>query len=62
MDCQIYSIINVASNYLVSGLVPKQMGNRHPNISPYQVFNTEDGAIVIAVGNDEQLGDLQLSW
>ncbi|MEH7253810.1 CoA transferase [Neobacillus niacini] len=54
MDCQISSLINVASNYLCSGVVPKRMGNRHPNISPYQVFNTKDGELVIAVGNDEQ--------
>jgi crotonobetainyl-CoA:carnitine CoA-transferase CaiB-like acyl-CoA transferase len=30
------------------------MGNRHPNISPYQVFKTKDGELVIAVGNDQQ--------
>jgi crotonobetainyl-CoA:carnitine CoA-transferase CaiB-like acyl-CoA transferase len=54
MDCQISSLINVASNYLCSGEIPKRLGNRHPNISPYQVFNTMDGELVIAVGNDEQ--------
>ncbi|MEH7480865.1 CaiB/BaiF CoA-transferase family protein [Neobacillus drentensis] len=54
MDCQISSLINVASNYLCSGVIPKRLGNRHPNISPYQVFNTIDGELVIAVGNDEQ--------
>ncbi len=54
MDCQISSLINVASNYLCSGVTPKRMGNRHPNISPYQVFKTMDGELVIAVGNDEQ--------
>ncbi|MBT2730183.1 CoA transferase [Bacillus sp. ISL-75] len=54
MDCQISSLINVASNYLCSGEIPKRLGNRHPNISPYQVFNTMDGKLVIAVGNDEQ--------
>ncbi|MFP5115612.1 CaiB/BaiF CoA transferase family protein [Bacillaceae bacterium C204] len=54
MDCQISSLINVASNYLCGGVIPKRMGNRHPNISPYQVFKTMDGELVIAVGNDEQ--------
>jgi crotonobetainyl-CoA:carnitine CoA-transferase CaiB-like acyl-CoA transferase len=54
MDCQISSLINVASNYLCSGVIPKRIGNRHPNISPYQVFNTKDGKLIIAVGNDEQ--------
>ena len=54
MDCQVSSLINVASNYLCSGVIPKRLGNRYPNISPYQVFNTMDGELVIAVGNDEQ--------
>lgn len=54
MDCQVSSLINVASNYLCSGVVPKRMGNRHPNITPYQVFKVKDGDLVIAVGNDQQ--------
>ncbi len=54
LDCQVSSLINVASNYLCSGVIPKRMGNRHPNISPYQVFRTKDGELVIAVGNDQQ--------
>jgi crotonobetainyl-CoA:carnitine CoA-transferase CaiB-like acyl-CoA transferase len=54
MDCQVSSLINVASNYLCSGIIPKRMGNQHPNITPYQVFKAEDGDLVIAVGNDEQ--------
>ncbi|MDQ3396545.1 MAG: CoA transferase [Deinococcota bacterium] len=47
-------LINVASNYLVSGEAPKRHGNAHPNITPYAVFNTRDRPIVIAVGNDRQ--------
>jgi crotonobetainyl-CoA:carnitine CoA-transferase CaiB-like acyl-CoA transferase len=54
MDCQVSSLINVASNYLCGGILPKRMGNQHPNISPYQVFKAKDGELVIAVGNDEQ--------
>ncbi len=54
LDCQVSALINVASNYLCSGVVPKRMGNHHPNISPYQVFAAKDGDLVVAVGNDEQ--------
>jgi len=43
-----------ASNYLASGDVPGRIGNTHPNIAPYQVFETSDGHIVVAVGNDGQ--------
>jgi crotonobetainyl-CoA:carnitine CoA-transferase CaiB-like acyl-CoA transferase len=41
-------------NYLVSGEVPKRIGNTHPNIVPYQVFPVADGHIIIATGNDAQ--------
>ncbi|WP_088071431.1 CaiB/BaiF CoA transferase family protein [Gottfriedia luciferensis] len=53
-DSQLAALVNVASNYLCSGMIPERMGNYHPNIVPYQVFSTSDGELVIAVGNDEQ--------
>jgi crotonobetainyl-CoA:carnitine CoA-transferase CaiB-like acyl-CoA transferase len=40
------------TNYLNSGLVPKRMGNSHPNISPYDLVPTADRPIYLAVGND----------
>ena len=43
-----------ALNYLVSGEVPKRIGNTHPNLVPYQVFPVADGRIIIATGNDAQ--------
>jgi formyl-CoA transferase len=54
LDCQIAMLANQASNFLVSGKAPTRLGNAHPNIAPYQVFETADGYIVIAVGNDGQ--------
>lgn len=54
LDCEISSLVNVASNYLCSGVNPVRMGSQHPNIVPYQVFSTSDGELVVAVGNDEQ--------
>ncbi|HJV44177.1 MAG TPA: CaiB/BaiF CoA-transferase family protein [Bacillota bacterium] len=53
-DSQISALVNVASNYLISGEIPQQLGNQHPNIVPYQVFPTEDQNMVVAVGNDFQ--------
>jgi crotonobetainyl-CoA:carnitine CoA-transferase CaiB-like acyl-CoA transferase len=41
-------------NYLVSGEVPQRLGTGHPNLVPYQAFETRDGYIVLAVGNDRQ--------
>ncbi len=54
LDCQIAMLANQATNFLVSGKAPGRLGNAHPNIAPYQVFKTQDGHIVIAVGNDGQ--------
>jgi crotonobetainyl-CoA:carnitine CoA-transferase CaiB-like acyl-CoA transferase len=55
-DTQVAWLINAATNHLVSGKVPGRIGNRHPNIAPYQTFQTSDGEIAIAVGNDRQFG------
>jgi crotonobetainyl-CoA:carnitine CoA-transferase CaiB-like acyl-CoA transferase len=53
-DAQVAWLINAATNHLVSGKTPGRIGNRHPNIAPYQTFATADGEIAIAVGNDQQ--------
>ncbi len=45
---------NQALNYLVSGNIPKRLGNAHANIVPYQVFPVADGHVIIATGNDAQ--------
>jgi glutaryl-CoA transferase len=39
---------------LVSGEVPKRIGNAHPNLVPYQEFPVADGRVIIATGNDTQ--------
>ena len=54
VDSQIAWLINEGVNHLTSGAVPKRRGNGHPNIVPYQVFQTSDGYVIIAVGNDSQ--------
>lgn len=53
-DSAVSSLVNIASNYLMSGKIPKRLGNHHANIVPYQTFQTKDGEMVIAVGNDRQ--------
>ncbi len=51
-------LANQAMSYLVSGEVPRRMGNAHPTVVPYQVFPVSDGHVIIAVGNDGQFGKL----
>src|SRR5687767_13671647 len=52
LDTQVAFLANQSMNYLASGEVPGRLGNAHPNIVPYQTFNTRDGAIILACGND----------
>jgi CoA:oxalate CoA-transferase len=53
LDCMVAVLENAVSRYLVSGEIPHPIGNRHPSISPFTTLATSDGAINIAVGNDE---------
>lgn len=48
------AFVNVAQNALVSGKDAERWGNAHPNLVPYQLFETADRPIVVAVGNDTQ--------
>ncbi len=54
LDTQVAWLVYEAENYLISGQVPPRRGNGHPNIVPYQVFETADGHMVLACGNDRQ--------
>jgi len=57
-DTQLAMLANQASNALISGEDPPRQGNTHPNIVPYQTFETADQRIIIAVGNDRQFARL----
>jgi crotonobetainyl-CoA:carnitine CoA-transferase CaiB-like acyl-CoA transferase len=46
-------LVNQAQNAF-AGDVPGRLGNAHPNIVPYQAFDTADGAIAVAVGSERQ--------
>jgi len=54
VDTQVAWLINEGVNYLTSGSVPERRGNGHPNIVPYEVYETADGHVILAVGNDSQ--------
>ncbi|WP_294927249.1 CaiB/BaiF CoA-transferase family protein [uncultured Paracoccus sp.] len=45
---------NQAMNYLATGNAPSRLGNAHPNLVPYAVFDCADGWVIIATGNDAQ--------
>ena len=54
MDVATSIMANQAMNYLATGKAPGMMGNAHPNLAPYAVFDCADGWIIIATGNDGQ--------
>ena len=54
MDSAVAIMANQAMNYLATGTAPTRLGNAHPNLVPYQVFDCADGWIIIATGNDGQ--------
>jgi crotonobetainyl-CoA:carnitine CoA-transferase CaiB-like acyl-CoA transferase len=47
-------LVNQAQNAFVSGTAPVRRGNAHPNIVPYESFETADGQIAVAVGSERQ--------
>jgi crotonobetainyl-CoA:carnitine CoA-transferase CaiB-like acyl-CoA transferase len=51
-------LVNQASAYTIAGSVPGRMGNAHPSISPYELYGTGDGDLVLAVGNERQFAAL----
>ena len=54
MDVAVATMANQALNYLSTGTAPKKMGNAHPNLAPYAVFDCADGWVILATGNDSQ--------
>ena len=57
-DSHIALLSNVASNHLVGQEPPRRLGNGHPNLVPYQAFESRDGWFILGVGNDKQWGQL----
>ncbi|MEO8437785.1 MAG: CoA transferase [Chloroflexota bacterium] len=48
------SLVNQAQNAFVSGAAPGRLGNAHPNIVPYETFETADGVLALAAGSERQ--------
>jgi crotonobetainyl-CoA:carnitine CoA-transferase CaiB-like acyl-CoA transferase len=54
MDVTVALMANQSMNYLASGTAPVKLGNAHPNLAPYAVFDCADGWVILATGNDAQ--------
>jgi crotonobetainyl-CoA:carnitine CoA-transferase CaiB-like acyl-CoA transferase len=58
MSSLLAALVNQGSAYTIAGVVPRRMGNAHPSISPYELYETQQGDLVLAVGNDRQFAAL----
>jgi crotonobetainyl-CoA:carnitine CoA-transferase CaiB-like acyl-CoA transferase len=54
LDVGMAILANQAGGFLNTGKVPQRQGNSHPSLAPYQDFPTQDGAMLLAIGNDGQ--------
>ena len=57
-DVSLAALINQAQGALLTGEPPARLGSAHPNIVPYQAFDTADAPLMLAVGNDAQFARL----
>ena len=58
MTSLLSALANQASSTLATGQAPARLGNAHPSIAPYELFEARDRPLVIAVGNDRQFAAL----
>lgn len=52
LDCQVAMLENAIARYFVTGKIPRPYGNRHTSIVPFEAFETSDGEIMVAAGNN----------
>ena len=53
-DCAVALLHPYAANWFLSGKPPQRTGNQHPNVSPYDQFQTKTKPIFLAIGNNRQ--------
>jgi crotonobetainyl-CoA:carnitine CoA-transferase CaiB-like acyl-CoA transferase len=54
LDVGMAILANQASAFLNTGHAPQRQGNTHPSLAPYQDFPTQDGSMLLAIGNNGQ--------
>jgi len=49
---QLATLINIGSNYLIGGIIPRRWGSAHPNITPYEAHRAKDDYLIFGVVNE----------
>jgi crotonobetainyl-CoA:carnitine CoA-transferase CaiB-like acyl-CoA transferase len=52
LSMQLATLINIGSNYLLGGMVPRRWGSAHPNIVPYEAHRAKDDYLIFGVVNE----------
>lgn len=52
LDCQLAILENAIARYFTTGQNPGPSGARHPAIAPFECYESGDGHIIMAAGND----------
>lgn len=58
MSSLLAALVNQGSGFTIAGVIPQRLGNAHPSISPYELYETGEGDLILAVGNDRQFAAL----
>ncbi len=54
VDCQVAFCENACARFFATGEIPKPLGTRHPLVTPFQVFPTKDGYMVLITVSEEE--------
>ena len=54
LETALASMPNIVSDYLVGAIPPRRHGNAHPNLVPYEIYQTRDRWIALGLGNEPQ--------
>ena len=54
VDCQVALCENACARYFATGEIPNPLGTRHPLLTPFQVFATRDGYLVLITVSEEE--------
>ena len=52
LDSLVAVLENAIVRYFATNEIPQPLGTRHPVITPFEAYESSDGYIIIAIGND----------
>ena len=56
LDGMVAILENAIVRHFATGEIPQPLGSQHPAITPFEAFESADGYIIIAIGNDSLWG------